>query len=162
MKNELVWIILGIAAIIFVSGCVGQSSVSFSCDYMNAEWVNQFGARYDVFPDEAVQCDATNGSAVIMKFSDSSAALSIAAKIGEEIVSSGSQMEATYYEKICSSSNNTCMENVVVADGKINGAGTMDTNPFILVINSEKPEDAELFLNGLWAKNADIKNMLAR
>lgn len=157
MHMRLFVAVLGIIAVLVISGC---AQTSFDCGPMSLGWIESFHDFYGAMPLEAVQCDAAGGSVILVKLEEGISADDMVSKLSENLMDVARTDDLDYYERICSSSDSLCISNLVVQDGKINAAGILDGRLAILAINSDKPGDAQKFLDALWSSRASLAGML--
>lgn len=154
MQLKYIALVLGIIGALIISGCTqdgpGAAKMIFECEQMSMGWLGDFMAKYYIMPEEAIQCDNEKGSFIVITL-DSEFAGDVAGKMSDDIIEAGISGQSNYYEEICSSSGDFCAKNLVVFKGKINTVEkTGDTKVVIIVVKSEKPQDAAAFLDGVW------------
>lgn len=157
MQLRYMGLVMGIMAVLLISGCTGGAPrMSFECEYMSLGWMTEFTASYYVMPEEAIQCDNEQGSFIMLTL-DSEYAGDAAGMMSQDIIDAGLSAESEYYEEICSSSEDFCATNLVVYEGKINTVEKIgDTKVAIIVVKSDKADDAVAFLEGVWQNRNPI------
>lgn len=137
-----------------------KPSITFDCAYLSTGWIEDFEAKYSVLPEEAVQCDAVEGSAIVIKLGPSVNTVDIEAKMKEELLAIGRSKQSSYYEEICSTSGSFCITNPVLYNGKVNAVGLLEEKLILIVVNSEELGNIQTFLDAFWLKKDTIFQML--